>query len=103
MHRDAPKPGERAPDAQVIAAEGASTMLFQHIYNSDGRTFGWALLVFDGRQRNALPDLRRAVDEVGGWGLVRPRLVLGAAVAEVADTLALSDLDGEAHAAYEVG
>ncbi|MBB4001244.1 FAD-dependent monooxygenase [Aurantimonas endophytica] len=103
LHRDALKPGDRAPDAPVIAADGTSTTLFQHIYNPDGRTFGWALLAFDGRQRDALADLRQAVDEVRGWDLVRPRLVLGAAVAEAAAPLALSDLDGEAHAAYGIG
>ncbi|WP_294642584.1 FAD-dependent monooxygenase [uncultured Aureimonas sp.] len=102
-HRDAPKPGERAPDAPVIAADGTSTTLFQHIYNPDCRTFGWALLLFDGRQRDALPDLRRAAGEFGAWDWVRPRLVLGAAVATSGDGLALSDLDGEAHAAYGIG
>lgn len=103
LHRDAPKPGERAPDAPVIAADGKSTTLFQHIYNPDGRTFGWTLLAFDGRQRDALPDLRQAATAVQPWDWVRPLLVLGAAVAEASDVVALSDLDGEAHAAYGIG
>ncbi|MBB3950837.1 hypothetical protein [Aureimonas jatrophae] len=34
---------------------------------------------------------------------MRPRLVLGAAVPEARDAVALSDLDAEAHAAYGVG
>ncbi|KTR08307.1 FAD-binding monooxygenase [Aureimonas ureilytica] len=102
-HRDAPKPGERAPDAPVIAADGASTTLFAHIYNPDGRTFGWSLLLFDGRQADALSTIRNAIDAVGSWDWVRPRLVLGAAIAEAGDAVALSDLDGEAHAAYGVG
>jgi 3-(3-hydroxy-phenyl)propionate hydroxylase len=103
LHCDAPKPSERAPDAPVIAADSASTTLFQHIYNPDGRTFGWALLLFDGRQRDALVDLRHAAAAVQPWDWVRPRLVLGAAVAEAGDGRALSDLGGEAHATYGVG
>ena len=103
LHRDAPNPGERAPDAPVIAADGASTTLFQHIYNPDGRTFGWTLLLFDGRQRDALSDLHQAASAVKPWDWVRPRLVLGAAVAEGGDAVPLSDLDGEAHAAYGIG
>ena len=102
LHRRVPHPGERAPDAAVIAADGTSTHLFAHLYNPDGVTWGWALLAFDGRQRDALPRLRTALAGVAGWDWVRGRLVLGAAVPQPDDAPALSDLDGVAHAAYGV-
>lgn len=103
LHRHIPKPGERAPDATLIAADGASTTLFEHLYNPDGRSWGWSLLGFDGRRPDALDDLRRAFAEVAGWDWIRPRLVLAAAMPDSGDTPALSDLDGEAHAAYGIG
>jgi 2-polyprenyl-6-methoxyphenol hydroxylase-like FAD-dependent oxidoreductase len=103
LSRHAPKAGERAPDAQVIVADGTSTTLFEHLYNPDGWSWGWALLGFDGRRTDALPELRRAIAEVERWTCVRPRLVLGAAVAHGGDAMVLSDLDGEAHAAYGIG
>lgn len=100
VSRHAVKAGERAPDASVIAADGSSTTLFAHLYNPDGRTWGWALLGFDGRKAEALPELRAAFAAVRSWSWVRPRLVLGAAVAGEQDALVLSDLDNEAHTAY---
>lgn len=96
----APKAGERAPDTKVIARDGTSTTLFRHIYNPDGWSWGWALLAFDGREKDALPHLRTATAAVKTWSCVRPRFVLGAAVPEDNDAVALSDLDYEAHAAY---
>ncbi len=102
ISRHAAKAGERAPDAHVIAADGSSTTLFAHLYNPDGRTWGWALLGFDGRKAEALSNLRAAFAAVAPWGWVRPRLVLGAAVAGEEDALVLSDLDNEAHAAYGI-
>lgn len=36
----APKAGDRAPDAKVIAPDGTSTTLFQYLYNSDGKSWG---------------------------------------------------------------
>lgn len=103
LGRHVPKAGERAPNANVIAGDGASTTLFAHVYNPDGRSWGWSLLAFDGRRADALPSLRRALAEVEAWDWVRPRLVLGAAIAGKDDAMALSDLDGEAHAAYGIG
>lgn len=102
VSRHAPKAGERAPDASVISADGSSTTLFAHLYNPDGRTWGWTLLGFDGRKAEALSNLRAAFAAVAPWSWVRPRLVLGAAVAGERDALALSDLDNEAHAAYGI-
>ncbi|MEG3082099.1 FAD-dependent oxidoreductase [Sphingomonas sp. PB2P12] len=103
LHRHAPKAGERAPDADVIDADGTSTTVFTHLYNPDGQSWGWSLLAFDGRRKEALPRLRQAFDAVEGWNCVRPRLVLAAAVADADDATTLSDLDGEAHAAYGIG
>lgn len=103
LSRHAPKAGERAPDAKVIAADGASSTLFAHLYNADGWSWGWSLLAFDGRRADSLPELRQAFAEVVRWEWVRPRLVLGAAVAAKDDAKALYDLDGEVHAAYGVG
>jgi 2-polyprenyl-6-methoxyphenol hydroxylase-like FAD-dependent oxidoreductase len=103
LSRRAPKAGERAPDAKVSAADGKSTTLFAHLYNPDGWTWGWALLAFDSRGANALPALRQAFAGIERWQWLRPRLVLGAAVAGKEDATTLYDLDGEAHAAYGIG
>jgi hypothetical protein len=86
----------------VIATDGSATTLFAHLYNPDGRTWGWALLGFDGRNAKALPDLRATFAAAAEWDWIRPRLVLGAAVPDKEDALALSDLDNEAHAAYGI-
>jgi 3-(3-hydroxy-phenyl)propionate hydroxylase len=102
LHRRAPHPGERAPDADVIAADGSSSTLFAHLYNPNGFSWGWTLLAFDGQQSQALPRLRIALAGVSGWEWVRPRLVLGAAVPQPGEATVLSDLDGVAHAAYGV-
>lgn len=102
LHRHAPKAGDRAPDAKVIATDGTSTTMFAHLYNPDGWTWGWSLLAFDGQRADSLPLLRKAIGAVAPWKWIRPRLVLGSAVAED-DEATLSDLDGEAHAAYGVG
>lgn len=100
LHRHAPQPGERAPDADVIALDGSSTTVFAHLYNPDNYSYGWALLAFDGRQADALPLLQTGLAEVAAWTWIRPRLILGAAPATSGDAVVLSDLDGFAHAAY---
>ncbi|MGF9691375.1 FAD-dependent monooxygenase [Rhizobium sp. 0TCS1.26] len=96
----APKAGDRAPDAKLIAPDGSSTTLFDHLYNPDGHSWGWTLLAFDGRDADAISALRAACGEVQDWHFVRPRLVLGAAMAIEHDPASLSDLDNEAHSAY---
>ncbi|MDO1584602.1 FAD-dependent monooxygenase [Rhizobium oryzicola] len=96
----APKAGERAPDAKVVASDGRSTTLFDHIYNPDGFSWGWTLLAFDGRDAGAMTSLRAAFAEVQGWRFIRPRLVLAKALPSASDAVALSDLDHEAHTAY---
>ncbi|MBX9930812.1 MAG: FAD-dependent monooxygenase [Methylobacterium sp.] len=100
VQRDAPKAGERAPDAAVIASDGTSTTLFAHLYNPDGVSWGWSLLAFDGRQADLVSQLGHAIAEVKNWTFVRPRLVLSASLAGSVDAMMLSDLDGIAHAAY---
>ena len=98
--KHAPKAGERAPDAKVIAPDGRSATLFQYLYNPDGHSWGWTLLAFDGRDKAAIAALDAACAAVRGWQFVRPRLVLAAAFASASDLITLSDLDHEAHAAY---
>ena len=103
LRRHVPAAGDRAPDAPVVDAQGATT-LFKYLYNPDGRRWGWALLAFDGRERDAAPLLLAAARAVQRWDWVRPRFVLAAdpLAPEVASgpVPALSDLDGLAHAAY---
>ena len=94
-----PKPGERAPEAEVTHA-GRTTTLFPFLYNPDGWTSGWALLCFDGRSSDAGVSLLAAIEAVASWGTVRPRLVLAGPFLNVADVPVLSDLDGKAHGAY---
>lgn len=100
-HRGDVRAGDRAADARVTTAEGASTTLFDHIYNPDGHSWGWCLLGFDGRRRGSREQLSRALDAVGRWAWVHPRLVLADPVAaEDGVVTPLFDLDGDAHAAY---
>lgn len=94
-----PKPGARAPDAEVTR-DGVTTTLFPFLTNPDGRTTGWALLGFDGRSAEAGLSLRAAVAAVAPWGWVRPRLVLAGPAVAAGDVPLLSDLDGKAHGAY---
>ena len=103
LHRSGPHAGERAPDAEVIDEAGRTTSLFPHIYNPDGRTWGWSLFAFDGGEEHAATKLVTALTEVTGWDWVRPRLVLAGPLvpkAEAGDAAILSDLDARAHAAY---
>lgn len=102
LQRRVPHCGDRAPDANVVAPDGTSTTLFAHLYNPDGWSWGWALLAFDGRQHDAMPQLRLALAGLEAWPWLRPRLILGAAVPQPDDATALSDLDGAAHAAYGI-
>lgn len=105
MRAHLPGPGDRAPDAEVTDGQGHTTSLFAHIYNPDGRSWGWCLLAFDGRHVESGPELLGALAAVAGWTWVRPRLVLAAAIdpaVEASPTLKLSDLAGHAHGAYGV-
>lgn len=94
-----PKPGERAPGAEVVDKDGV-TDLFKYLYNPDGKTTGWALLCFDGRSSDAQGWLHAAVAAVSPWQTVRPRLLLSGRMFGIDDVPILSDLDGKAHAAY---
>lgn len=99
--RSGPKPGERAPDAEVTH-RGETTSLFRFLANPDGWTTGWALLCFDGRSVEAHPALRDALRAVTPWPWIRPRLVLAGPMLDGAEVPVLSDLDGRAHGAYGV-
>lgn len=95
-----PRAGDRAPDAPVIATDGSSTNLFDYLYNPNGQSWGWSLLVFDGRQADILPKLYDAAEKVQNWPWIHPRLILGAALHSKEDPIAFSDLDNVAHTAY---
>jgi len=58
------------PDTRVIARDEPSTTLFQRIYNRDGWSWSWALLAFDLRDRNTLPQLHTAADK--DWSFAPP-------------------------------
>jgi 3-(3-hydroxy-phenyl)propionate hydroxylase len=76
--------------------------LFAHLYNPDGVTWGWTLLLFDARRQDALAAMRRALAQVRDWEWMRPRSILGKSVPEAGDATALFDLDGVAHSAYGI-
>ncbi len=103
LRSDAPHAGDRAPDAKVTAADGKTLGLFTYIYNPDGRSWGWSLLAFDGRQAEVRADLLAAVEAAAPWDFIRPRLVLAApADPDIGhgELTVLSDFDEGAHAAY---
>jgi len=103
VRTDAPHAGDRAPDADVTAADGTTPSLFSFIYNPDGRSWGWSLLAFDGRDAAARQDLLAAVEAAAPWDFVRPRLVLAAPAGPDiggGEVTVLSDFDEGAHAAY---
>ncbi|GJD92715.1 Pentachlorophenol 4-monooxygenase [Methylobacterium hispanicum] len=97
--RPGPKPGERAPDAEVTH-RGETTNLFRFLYNPDGHTTGWALLCFDGRSPDAGTSLLEAVRAVEAWPWIKPRFVLAGPMAGGGKIPVLSDMDGKAHGAY---
>ncbi len=101
--RAAPRAGDRAPDARVTTQGGKAIRLFERIYNPDGLSWGWRLLAFDGRERDAHGDLSRALQGLAAWSWVRPHVVLadpGGAGGELGAMACLFDLDGVAHDAY---
>lgn len=110
LHRRAPRPGDRAPDASVVDEHGTTT-LFAHTTNPDGYTWGWSLLAFDGGRDDSHGRRAAAVEAVRAWAWVRPRLVSAAPAttasavpatdpAVPAPVTDLADLDQRAHAAY---
>lgn len=98
-----PHAGDRAPDAELIAADGRTVTLFPILYNAEGRSWDWNLLGFDGREPDARDPLRSAVAALAKWSFVRSTLIVAAPASMIAEAAAedsLSDLDGAAHAAY---
>ena len=100
-----PRAGSRAPDARLVTEDGADTRLFDWIYNPDGHSWGWRLLLFDGRDTGAHEHLARAQAALETWSWVRPLSVL-ACPARYSDASRdppdLLDLDDQAHRAYGV-
>ena len=56
-----PHAGDRAPDAELIAADGRTVTLFPILYNEAGQSWGWNLLAFDGRDAAARQGLQAVV------------------------------------------
>ena len=105
LHKNVVHPGDRAPDAEVVDRKGEAVTLFSHLYNPDGQTYGWCLLLFDGRRTDAGTDLLRAAEAAAPWSWVRPRLVLAAPPlpeVEASAVAPLFDLDGQAHSAFSL-
>ena len=103
LRRGVPLAGDRAPDAELIASDGHSATLFPLIYNAEGRSWGWNLMAFAGRDAQAEALLREAAAKVAPWTFVRTTLIVSAPEAMVSEAAArdsLSDLDGAAHAAF---
>ena len=103
LKRNVPHAGDRAPDAELIASDGRTVALFPLLYNKGGRSWGWNLLAFDGRDPEARDPLRAAVASLAQWSIIRSTLIVGSPASMAAEAAAkdsLSDLDGAAHAAY---
>lgn len=96
--------GDRAPDARLVTLDGATTSLFTEFHAPDGPTWGWTLLAFDGREQGEYARLIDAVEAVDEWSWIRTRLVLADPPVPEAmrATPTLLDLDGHAHAAYDL-
>ena len=95
--------GARAPDARLVSSDGADTQLFDWIYNPDGMSWGWRLLMFDGRETEAHAGLARAAALASPWPWIRPLRVLaepGHDAGGIDGEPFLRDLDGVAHRAY---
>ncbi len=95
--------GDRAPDAEVTTRDYRITMLFDSIYNPDGQSWGWALIVFDGRETEAAQTALDAVSRVRNRDWIHPRLVLaapGSAGFDGGSVTTLWDLNSAAQAAY---
>lgn len=95
----APRAGDRVPDASVATAFGHSITLFDLVYNPDGRSWGWRLLLLDGGDRKARPLLRAVEVSLRAYDWIRPVCVFADPGAdtdldEAGDTF---DLDGVAH------
>lgn len=103
LKRGVPKAGDRAPDAELIAANGHTTTLFPVIYNLNSKSWNWNLFAFDGRDPEALTQLHEAAAAIARWSFVLPTLIIAAPSSmssEAAARNSLSDLDGVAHGAY---
>ncbi len=103
LKRDVPHAGDRAQDAELIAWDGQTVSLFPILYNAEGRSWGWNLLAFDGRDPDAARAARAMVGRFAPWTFIRTTLIVSSPAAmtdEAAARDSLSDLDGAAHTAY---
>jgi 2-polyprenyl-6-methoxyphenol hydroxylase-like FAD-dependent oxidoreductase len=101
IHRGEPRAGDRAPDATVHLAGGATGTLFGQLYNPGGQSWGWSLLAFDGAQEGPLERLTDAVRAVAAWSFIHPCVISGHPGTEaVLGATMLFDLDLYAHRAF---
>lgn len=68
--------GDRMPDAPLVLNDGTATTLFAQMYNPDGRSWGWRLLLLDGGLEEDHPFLAAAADALSSYEWVRPLLVI---------------------------
>lgn len=97
--------GDRVPDAAFVLNGGEGTTLFAQIYNPDGHSWGWRLLLLDGGDRANHPLLAAAADALSAHTWVRPLLVIAdpASTGDEPLMTAAWDLDQVAHRALGLG
>lgn len=83
LRRGVSHAGDRAPQAELIASDGRTVTLFPLLCNAEGRSWGWSLLAFDGRDPRAEKRLREAAAQVTPWAFTRPTLIVAAPEAMV--------------------
>ena len=68
--------GDRMPVAPLVLNDGIATTLFAQMYNPDGRSWGWRLLLLDGGLQEDHPFLAAAAGALSSYEWVRPLLVI---------------------------
>ncbi|NTF35075.1 FAD-dependent oxidoreductase [Rhizobium skierniewicense] len=68
--------GDRMPDAPLVLNDSTATTLFAQMYNPDGRSWGWRLLLLDGGLQGNHPLLAAAAGALSAYEWVRPLLVI---------------------------
>jgi 2-polyprenyl-6-methoxyphenol hydroxylase-like FAD-dependent oxidoreductase len=61
-HAGSARAGDRMPDAALALDGGTGTTLFEQVYNPDGHSWGWRLLLLDGADRANHPLLAGVAD-----------------------------------------
>jgi len=100
--RSAARAGERAPDARILTATGDTATLFDFIYNPNGHSWGWRLLLLDGGDRGSQAALKGAADLIADVAWVHPLLVIADVTTSSSSSGidAIHDLDGTVHDAF---